>query len=93
MPVVVKLSESYKFIVCTLSKKNNLLQQPLQLVLNPGDNVTFELNCKQGSVNLSGYYMNEDAFGDHEHDDCGEVTRAGKRNQGKFQLIKKLMKL
>jgi hypothetical protein len=85
VPVVLKLSEDSTFVVCTLSKERSILQQQLQLVLNPGENVKFSLGAKKGSVSLTGYYVNEEMFDDHEHgEDCGEECGAPSAKGGAF---------
>jgi len=60
IPVMIQKNDK-SFLVCTLSK--SVLQQPVELELNTAETVTFHLNCKNGSVHLTGYYLS---------DQCGE---------------------
>ena len=67
MPVFIHTSETSKYILCTLSKTQQL-QQPLKVIINAGENVHFSLNCEKGKVHLTGYFL-ADMMGacDHEH--------------------------
>lgn len=67
--MVIEKSDSKKFILCTLSKTVQL-QQPLNVILNAGESVTFYTNAKNGVINLTGYYMLENEF-DNYNDDMG----------------------
>jgi len=60
VPVVVEKSSTTKFIMCTLNKPH-VLQQPIELELNSGENVTFYLGSKKGSVHLTGYFLVENS--------------------------------
>lgn len=54
-------ADNEDYILCTLSKKNNVLQVPLDLVFSEGDNISFTSN---GVVHLTGYLVpNEDFEG------------------------------
>lgn len=65
--------------MCTLSKQHAVLQQPVQLMLSPGENVVFEVKASKGTVNLTGYYINEDEpFGPEDQDDLKAAKRGGK---------------
>jgi hypothetical protein len=79
VPVLIQSSETSKYIMCTLSKKHQL-QQPLQLMINAGETVTFTLNCLKGKVNLTGYYLNEMPMQDecgHDHEHGNDILPEG----------------
>lgn len=58
---VVLASENENYILCTLSKKRDVLQVPLDLVFSEGDEIAF--SCVGGVVHLTGYLVpNDDDF-------------------------------
>jgi hypothetical protein len=72
VPVVAETNssnETQKVIICTLSKKHNILQQTLDLDLNTGESVTFTLSNAKGIVNLSGFPLPDSPMDDGEFDE------------------------
>lgn len=64
VPVVLQKGDK-KFIICTLSKTASVLQQPLNLEINPGETVKFYLDSKIGTIHLTGYYLNDECSHDY----------------------------
>lgn len=52
-------SDNENYILCTLSKKKDVLQVPLDLVFSEGDEISFSAN---GVVHLTGYLIPNDEF-------------------------------
>ena len=55
MPLFVETADGKAHLVCTLSKTSGVVQQPLNIELNSGENVHFHLGEKgSGRVHLTG---------------------------------------
>ena len=87
VPIFIHTSETNKYILCTLTKSQQL-QQPLKLIINAGENVHFSLGCEKGKVYLTGYFLGDLGGGcghDHEHD--AEDSHSGILNSKDLQAL------
>lgn len=99
---VTLTSDNENYILCTLSKKKDVLQVPLDLVFSEGDEISFSSN---GEVHLTGYLIPNDEFdgygpeGDDEEldeeeedEEVPELVPAAAKKLSKKQLeLKKLL--
>lgn len=81
VPIIIQKTPEKKFLICTLSKKSNLLQQAVALEINAGESLTFLLDCKTGVVNLTGYYLS---------DQCGHDDADGENQLQLMEAIKNM---
>lgn len=89
---VVLASESENYILCTLSKKKDLLQVPLDLVFSEGDEISF--SCVGGVVHLTGYLVPNDefdGFGDGEEDVDSEQEELEVNSKPTSKSLKRML--
>lgn len=86
VPVHIEIGESKKYLLCTLSKTSHVLQQQLAIEINAGETVTFSLGAANGSVHLSGSFLNQDdPCGDHDGEQAEfmkQLEKYSKRSRG-----------
>ncbi|XP_065334419.1 46 kDa FK506-binding nuclear protein-like isoform X2 [Cloeon dipterum] len=56
---VIMIVDNREFVLCSLTRKNHILQQPLDLNFIEGEDIALSLRGK-GAVNLTGYIIPED---------------------------------
>lgn len=81
-------SENQNYILCTLSKKRDVLQVPLDLVFSEGDEIAF--SCAGGVVHLTGYLVpNDDDFDGFGGEEGDSDLELGDEEQEQVALTKK----
>jgi hypothetical protein len=87
VPIFIHTSETNKYILCTLTKSQQL-QQPLKLIINAGENVHFSLGCEKGKVYLTGYFLGDLGGGcGHDHENDAEDSHSGILNSSDLQAL------
>jgi hypothetical protein len=56
-------------------------------MLNHGENVTFHLSSKNATVHLTGYFLNDDPFGEDQGHDDYSSSKKSKKGKQKISFI------